>query len=111
MDRNAQRETIRRLREKTLQIAPGDKAAPEVREHSARNRLRMASADLQLGRIVQRNPWASIAVFAAAGFIVGYWPAMGRSLVMGAAAAAKNMETNRSALRQMLQKQTARARK
>lgn len=104
MDRDAERETIRRLREKTraLQAAPGERASLVEREASARNRLRMAAADLQLGRIVQRNPWASVATFAAAGFVIAYWPRLAKSLMMGVASVTKNMETNRSRLRRMM---------
>lgn len=103
MDRNAERETIRRLREKTLQTTPAPRASSGgERAASARNRLRMAAADLQLGRIVQRNPWATVGAFAAAGFAIGYWPALARSLAMGAAAAMKNMPKSRSRLRRTM---------
>ncbi|MCE5229552.1 hypothetical protein LLG95_08150 [bacterium] len=107
MDRNDEREAVRRLRE--LARRPGPRASPEERSESARRRLRMAAADLQLGRIVHRNPLITIGLVTAAGFVVGYYPRLARALVMGAASAAKNLQANRSRFKRFAERAARKA--
>lgn len=96
MDRDPERETIRRLRELTRQPSPSPRASPDVRAASARQRLLMSAADLQLSRIVHRNPFKTVVAMAAVGFVVGYWPILARGLVVGAASTYKTVSTGRS---------------
>jgi ElaB/YqjD/DUF883 family membrane-anchored ribosome-binding protein len=96
MDRDPERETIRRLRELARQPSPSARASPDVRSASARQRLLMSAADMQLNRVVYRNPFKTIVVMAGIGFIVGYWPILARGLLVGAASTYKTVSTGRS---------------
>ncbi|MEN6627535.1 MAG: hypothetical protein ABFD69_15025 [Candidatus Sumerlaeia bacterium] len=95
MDRHAERETIRRLRELASRPSPGARGSPEERAAAARQRLLAAAADLQLSRIMHRNPLKTVAIMAGIGFMVGYWPILARALVVGAASGATTMQTGR----------------